>query len=249
VQLYDADARVLCRNVAEYLSVGLLAGEGAIVIVTAEHRTGFAEELHKLGVDTRQAESDSRLLWLDAQRTLGRFMMEGQPDWERFSSVVGAAMSRVRAAAPAGLRAYGEMVGVLWTAGQYTAAIRLEEYWNRLLATDGRFTLFCSYPIDVFAKDFNISGVDALLCDHTHLVPSGGDDALVSAVDRAMDECLGERAPGVRTRMEASRRPARAAMPQAEAMILWIREFLPQDADAILALARQYYSTAQVATA
>src|SRR5690606_12683 len=102
---------------------------------------------------------------------------------------------------------------------------RLEEFWNKLLQKGG-FTLFCSYPIDIFDKEFQISGVDALLCDHTHLIPTGADETLQRAIDQALEERLGERFHGLRLLMKADHRPSWAVLPQAEGMILWLRNNL-----------------------
>ena len=240
VQLHDSDTGLLAGNVAYYLFEGLRIGESAVVIATPEHRDAFTLELVNLGVNTEKAESEGRLLFLDAVRTLGELLIDGQPDWVRFKRVIGAAMSKVQAAGPTGLRAYGEMVGVLWTARKYTAAIRLEEFWNKLLHSGG-FSLFCSYPIDIFTTDFQISGVDSLLCDHTHLIPGYSDEALERALNRAMDERLGGRALGLRLLIKANYRPSWAVLPKAEGIILWLRNNLPHEAEDILSLARRYY--------
>src|SRR5919109_1301881 len=89
------------------------------------------------GADDRaypRAVLEGRLVFLDAEATLSRFMINGEPDGERFEQVVGEAIRGVRASAVQnGVRAYGEMVGVLWSAGQHSAAVRLEELWNQLL--------------------------------------------------------------------------------------------------------------------
>ena len=68
-----------------------------------------------------------------------------------------------------------------------------KEYWNGLLRSSN-ISLFCAYPIDVFGEEFHVENVDALLCAHTHMVPI--DDELESALNRAMNEVLGERVAG-----------------------------------------------------
>jgi hypothetical protein len=240
VQFYDGDATALTRNVSGYLAEGLNMGEGAIVIATAEHRVALLGEIESLGVPVREAMASARLLLLDAQSFLGEFMIEGQPDWDRFQIAIGKVIAAVTASAPAGLRAYGEMVGLLWSSGEYIAATRLEEYWNKLIR-DNHFSLFCSYPIDIFSKDFQITAVDAVLRDHTHLISHGSDEALESAIHRAMDDHLGGQAEGIRRLIKGNYRPAWAAVPKAEGLILWLRNNLPDDADEILKLARRYY--------
>jgi hypothetical protein len=169
-------------------------------------------------------------------------MVDGEPDPARFERIIGEALAGVRTrAVHSGIRAYGEMVGVLWKAGQFSAAVRLEDLWNELLHS-GDVSLFCAYPIDVFSPEFESESVDALLCAHTHLVPT--DSALEGALNRAMDEVLGDRVDDLRRLIQANHRPAWAVIPKPEAIILWLRNNLPGSAERILVLARQYYQLA-----
>jgi hypothetical protein len=130
------------------------------------------------------------------------------------------------------------MVGLLWNAAEYAAAVHLEELWNNLLKKSD-VCLFCAYPIDVFSAEFQVSKVDALLCAHTHLLPV--DDALEGALRRAMDEVLGSRADSLRPLMQSNQRPAWGTLPQSEALVLWLRNNLPGSAEEILTRAREYY--------
>jgi hypothetical protein len=241
VQLYGKDDRLLTRNVARYLSEGLRRGDGLLVIATAEHRGTLVRHLTEERAYSK-AVLEGRLVFLDAETTLNRFLVNGEPDQSRFESIIAEALRGVRSrAVQSGVRAYGEMVGVLWNAGQFAAAVRLEELWNQLLQSSD-VSLFCSYPIDVFSPEFQASSVDALLCAHTHVLPT--DSALEGALNRAMDDVLGTRLEGLRGLMQINHRPAWAAMPKAEAIILWLRNNLPGSADQILNRAREYYQLA-----
>jgi PAS domain S-box-containing protein len=241
VQLYEADEQVLARNVTEYLWEGLKRGEGLLVIATPEHTQIFARQLKSKGADMQAAMRERRLVFLDAQETLARFMVDGQPDWRLFESTVGDAMQAVRGReGHAGLRAYGEMVGVLWKAEQFSPAILLEEFWNKLLQSGG-FKLFCAYPIDVFGKEFHTAAVDALLCAHTHLVPAGNNGDLECALNRAMHEILGSAVEEPEVLAEPEDRVAWAVMPKAESSILSLRSKHPGRADEVLTRARQHY--------
>ncbi len=71
-------------------------------------------------------------------------MRDGLPDPLLFEQPVGnlvrahllsTGRAGARGPAPGGLRAYGEMVAVLWGNGQVLAALALEELWNRLQRT------------------------------------------------------------------------------------------------------------------
>jgi hypothetical protein len=244
VQFYDADEPLLTRNVSDYLLEGLKQGDALLVIATQERNAALAGDLRESGADPDTAIRQPRLLFADAEQTLTRFMVNGQPDWQRFERTIGALIRVVRLQPDhPGLRAYGEMVGVLWKAGQFSAAVRLEQFWNRLLSAHS-FHLFCAYPIDVFGKDFDGATLDPLLCAHTHLLPAARNGDLDSAIERAMDEVLGPNARGLRALIQANYRPNWAAMPAAEAAILWLRQNLPSCADEIVTRARQYFQAA-----
>jgi hypothetical protein len=75
-------------------------------------------------------------------------MVNGNADRQRFIEVVGSVVERASNAG-GGVRAFGEMVALLWAGGNGRAAIELEEFWNDL-AKRFSFALFCAYPMDGF---------------------------------------------------------------------------------------------------
>ena len=240
LQFYQADERPLLENISRYAREGLKNGE-AVLLIAAQHRNeAVARRLEEFGIDTEGALHQGQLTLVDVRQALAGFMREGQPDWQLFHNTIGVTVRESRARVQNGvIRAYGEMVGVLWEAGQFAAAIRLEHYWNELRHS-APFKLFCAYPIDVLGKGFQTPAVDALLSSHTHLLPCGSSGDLEDALNRAMDEVLGTESVGVRSLIEAHQRPSWAEMPSAERMILWLRNNRPEQADQIVDLARQY---------
>jgi hypothetical protein len=245
VQLYQANEGALTRNVCQYLWEGYRRGDGLLVIAGGDHTKGFRDRLEDLGVDSGDAIRDGRLAFFDAQETLSRFIVEGQPDWHRFETVVTTAMRQVRPKDhSAGLRAYGEMVGILWNARQFSAAIHLEQFWNKLLSRSS-FSLYCAYAIDVFSKEFQVSALDGILCAHTHLVPAETNGSLEAAINQAIQDVLGDQAEGLKLLIKANYRPAWAVLPTGEAVVLWLRNNLPDRAGEILDVARRYYDSFQ----
>jgi hypothetical protein len=241
VQLYGSDDRLLTQNVGRFLSEGLKRGDGILVIATLQHRSTLRRRLTE-DASYSSAVLEGRLVFLDAEVTLGRLMIHGVPDQERFHAVVGEVLTGVRnRARHSRVRAYGEMVGLLWKAGAHEAAVQLGRLWNEMLR-NSEASLFCAYPIDVFGPDFQTEKVDELLCSHTHLLPL--EFGLEEALGRAMQEVLGPRLDGLRESMRANHRPAWGRIPPAEALVLWLRNNLPDMADQILARARTYYRRA-----
>jgi hypothetical protein len=241
VQFYKADEPSLNRNVASFLWDGLLRGDGLLVVATPQRRQSLLSHLGWLGADVGLARREGQLAMLDAHELLGRFMFDGQVDAERFLWTIEDALKLAQPRVPdATVCIYGEMVGVLWEAGQRKAAIRLEECWNRFLH-QGRINLFCGYPIDVFASDFRNDHVHDVLCAHTRIVPTGPNGDLGECLDRALDELLGVGAEQVRLSMKAGLRSTGFEMPETENAILWLRGNVPDQADSILASAQRFY--------
>ena len=172
VQLYGEDDQLLANRVGRYLSVGLKRGAGLLVIATPEHTQSIMRWLGDEGNHPDLAVRDGRLVVLDAEATLGRFMVNGEPDRALFAEVIGAALQPVRSRDPrATPRAFGEMVGLLWSRGETAAAVALEGYWNRLLDERG-ISLFCAYPIDVFTGGVEEGALRDLVRAHTHVFAS-----------------------------------------------------------------------------
>ena len=230
----------LIRSVGRYLWEGRKRGDGLLVIATDEHCQALSRELDGLGAETESAIQDKRLLFLDARAILFQLMASGQPDWSMFETVVGAALREV---SPHGddhaPRAYGELVDLLWKARRFTAAIRLEQFWNKLLARSP-FSLYCAYAIDI-DKQFQTDSLDAVLCTHTHLLPGELQGKLETAIDLAIDDILGPKADNVRALIKADHQPSSAIMPRGETTILWLRKKLPEQAEGVIARARDYY--------
>jgi PAS domain S-box-containing protein len=170
VQFYEDD-RFLVGAVAEFLTPGLLAGQGAVVIATDAHREALTAQLERAGVDVDGACFRGRLLLLDAEETLSTFMVGSMPDPELFAATVGSAIEkRLRSSGGVGLRAYGEMVDVLWKSGNPEGALRLEELWNDL-AHVHRFSLLCAYSMGNFYQQSDAALLQAVCERHTHVIP------------------------------------------------------------------------------
>jgi hypothetical protein len=115
----------------------------------------------------------------DANDTLASFMVDGQPNPQKFFRTANAVLDRMRAGrTDVTIRAYGEMVDVLWKDGRDIAAIQLEMLWNRL-ARESELSLLCGYAMANFVEN---AGVKDVCRQHTHLVDPDGT-ARLSNVD------------------------------------------------------------------
>lgn len=195
VQFYDDD-RELARSVGSYLAQTLLAREAGIVIATPEHRAMFEAELVTAGVDAAGAEHEGRLIWLDAAQTLDRFMPSGRVDPCLFQDVIGGLVGEVsRTGRP--IKAYGEMVALLWDKGDVLGAIELEKLWNAL-ARQCVFSLWCAYHGQSLAPHEHADALHEVCHLHTSVVAeatarfAAGADAPLAA-RRFVTSVLGRR--------------------------------------------------------
>jgi DcmR-like sensory protein len=159
----------LSRTVSEFLAEGLATGQPALIIATPEHREAVLQDLRARNIDVEKAQAAGDFEVLDARQVLSTFMVDGMPDAALFKQHVPEAIDRLcRGRKDCTIRAYGEMVDVLWQDGLTAAAIKLEMFWNRLAMTHD-FSLLCGYAMGSFYKDAGMRDV----CDqHSHVVPA-----------------------------------------------------------------------------
>lgn len=182
VQFYETDAFLL-DSLSGFIEVGLTTGEGCIVVATGEHREGLEERLKKKGLDLVAACLQGDYLALDADETLAQFMVDGEPDPQRFSEVISGLIER---AAKNGrhVRIFGEMVALLWVRGERKAAVSLEVLWNELHTMASPFLLFCAYATSYFARDEYEELFTEICKQHSHVIPDESYTLLTSPDDR-----------------------------------------------------------------
>jgi len=139
VHFYEDDTD-LTDHIMAYIDSGLSTGSSVIVIA----RSPFLNQLKARWLPLL----GDRFVGLDASDTLSELVTAGRPDRERFMRLIGTLVSEL-AARTRHVYVFGEMVGLLWGAKQYDAALELEDFWNDL---SGRvpFTLLCAYPSAAF---------------------------------------------------------------------------------------------------
>jgi hypothetical protein len=165
VRFYES-RHSLAGMVGQFLGEGFVAGLPAVVIATPEHLDGIKSVLTARFFDVARLEAAGDLIMVDAEATLARFMVDGMPDPAGFRDAVTPLIERAsRGRKDCLIRAYGEMVDVLWKAGHTVAAVRLETLWNQL-AQSHAFALLCGYSMGHFYKDAAHREICAL---HTHV--------------------------------------------------------------------------------
>jgi hypothetical protein len=206
VQFYGRDDD-LAASVADYLLGALKNGGVAIVIATAAHRRAFETLLARAGIDLPAAAASGCYLALDARETVSEFMAAEHPDSADFDRVIGGLIARTCATGRP-VRAYGEMVALLWDDGLVSGAIQLEALWNDL----GRrhsFSLFCGYPAEAVTREGHVDAFAEVCRLHREVVgtpPGAGTTHAVPGAQRTFGYSIGAPASARHFAVDAVRR-------------------------------------------
>jgi hypothetical protein len=160
----------LLDEVADFMDGALRRGDAGVVIATPLHRQGIDRRLQR----AREAVGaehwfPGEFIALDADETLQRFMREDWPDETLFMEVIGDVLKRASRDGARSVRAFGEMVALLFERRQQAAAVRLEELWNAL-SQQQAFSLYCAYPLNLFTRSEDRLAFHRVCSTHTHVL-------------------------------------------------------------------------------
>jgi hypothetical protein len=243
VQLYQ-DERFLSRAVCRFAASAIANGEGVILVPTHAHWQAFRPRLEAEGVDVDAAQARNQLTVVDADELLPRFMRDTIPDAPLFMGLAADVIAQARAANTGSRRVrwWGEMVNVLWERGDAAASMRLEDLFDQL-AHEQDLAIFCSFLMDNFDGDVHLKMLPRLGQNHSHLIPVEDYARLERAVSRALVETVGIAEADVLEGRLLGRDPGRFHMPRSQALLLALRDVLPEVADRVLERTRRLYAT------
>jgi signal transduction histidine kinase/CheY-like chemotaxis protein len=181
VQFYEEDGYLL-NSLSGFIGSAINSGDGALVVATGDHREGLDGLLRANGLDLVSARERGQYVCLDAAETLSKFMVNGSPEPKRFTKVIGNVIENITDGRNC-VRAFGEMVALLWAEGNYAAAIRLEELWNDL-QKNYSFSLFCAYPMNGFSGEKFVEPLAGVCTAHSRVIPAESYADLVNHDDR-----------------------------------------------------------------
>jgi hypothetical protein len=170
VQIYENDDAFL-DLLTGYISAGIDAGESVVIIATAHHLTSINQRLTSIGVPVTGLIASSQYIALDAEEMLSKFMVNGWPDENLFNHLISDVLTKAKSRGRK-VRAFGEMVAILWAKGQVGATVRLEHLWNKFSENEA-FALFCAYPKSGFTQDATES-VMHICGAHSKMITSAG---------------------------------------------------------------------------
>jgi hypothetical protein len=147
VQLYDNEDAFL-DMLAGFAGSGFNAGDSVILIATASHLETLAKRMKAHGIHVDSLIANNQYIPLEAEQTLSKLLNNGRPDEQLFMQVVGDTIKRAKKNNRK-VRAFGEMVAILWERGEHEATIELEQLWNKFCGHEA-LTRFCAFPRNAF---------------------------------------------------------------------------------------------------
>src|SRR5262245_41760696 len=180
----------LAKSASRFLEEGIRNGSPAVLIAAQSTRDYFTLHIQNAGFDVDELVSSGLLTILDAESIIESLMKYSVPDWDDFNRLVGAAVVRASRGARHTPRVYGELVNPLWQSGRERAAIRIEEYWNKL-ARKHRFSLFCGYVMDCHDRAAYSGPLHEIGRTHATVIASEDDTPFSRALEKACSEVYG----------------------------------------------------------
>lgn len=166
LQIYETDNEFI-TSLEGFVSGGIAAGEAVVVIATPEHLRALNDRLRKRSLDLFSLMLQDQYIPLSAEETLAQFMINGWPDQNLFYHLLTNLLLRARKK-DRRVRAFGEMVALLWAKGFSGATVHLEHLWTQYCESE-EFSLFCAYPKAGFTED-PIESIHQICGCHSKLI-------------------------------------------------------------------------------
>ena len=143
---FHADEGMLIDQIWNFVSPALLAGDPVILIAGSARLAKLESRLarHRWS-EGLPLNAGSRCTMLDAEQALSRITVNGQISEQRFHEVIGAVVAQAAEQGSSRIKAYGEMVALLYAKQEEEAAVRLERFWNTLIGRHP-LSLLCACP-------------------------------------------------------------------------------------------------------
>ena len=156
VQVYDDDLTYI-DLLEGFVTGGFAANDCVIVIATEEHLHALEDRLTFKGYNVFELKLMDQYVPLKARETLNEFMINNWPDEVLFRHLMSWHIAKAHAR-KRHVRAFGEMVVLLWAQGNNGATVQLEHLWNKISQLEG-LGLFFAYPRKIITQ----SAVESIL--------------------------------------------------------------------------------------
>jgi hypothetical protein len=237
VQLYQDDD-FYGEAISHFAAEGIVRGESIILVATQPHWQNISGRLRAKGFDCEALFRRGQLTLLDADTTLPKFMVGNLPDGDIFKPLARQTIAKARAGGKfPRVRWWGEMVNVLYVAGNKRGSHRLEELFDEV-AHQESIAIFCSFLMDKFDPSIYEEAFGNVCSTHSHVIPADDYARHRLTVNRAVADVVGD-IRGAMLQSLISWKNVPSHMPSSQALLLWLREHMPEQFAPVLARARE----------
>ena len=166
VQVYENE-KIFLDTLEGFAGTGFLANDSVVIIATSKHLDALNSRLRSQGFDLDARIAADQYIPIDAEDLLSLLVVDGWIDENIFNSFITDIVNRAKQR-NGKVRAFGEMVAVLWEQGNCGATVQLENLWNELHGKSP-FTLFCAYPKTGFSQSAHDS-IDTICKQHAKVI-------------------------------------------------------------------------------
>jgi len=170
VQVYETE-KIFLDTLEGFAGTGFLANDSVVIIATSSHLDELNARLRSQGFDLNALTAADQYIPIDAEDLLSILLVDGWIDEGIFNSFISDIVNRAKQR-NGKVRAFGEMVAVLWGQGNCGATVQLENLWNQLHGKSP-FTLFCAYPKTGFTQSASDS-IDIICKQHGKVIDGYG---------------------------------------------------------------------------
>lgn len=172
LQVYEDESEFI-EALSQFVMDGMRSGEGVIVIATRMHLRRLEDHLRARGIDIPAFIRANQYIPRIASEMLSKFMVQHEdgtswPNEEAFGRFVTDLIKTARGRMGRPVRAFGELVALLWAQGNVGATVRLEHLWEKL-CREHAFSLFCAYPKVGLTENTRVA-MDAICACHSRML-------------------------------------------------------------------------------
>lgn len=166
VQFYENDG-IFLNTLEGFVGSGIIAHESIIVLATKSHIEALNERLQRQGFDLNKLRDEDSYLAIEVEEVFSQILINGWLDEARFNNYVVNLLNRAGKGGRK-VRAFGELVAVLWEQGHCGVTVQLENLWHKLYHKL-QFNLYCAYPKIGFTNSPGDS-MDMLCKSHSQII-------------------------------------------------------------------------------
>ncbi|HSZ85264.1 MAG TPA: MEDS domain-containing protein [Puia sp.] len=166
VHVYEND-ETLINSLSKFVIGGIKIGDTSIVIATEVHLNGLKNSIKNQGYNVEMLQDLNLFMPLNTSDILSKFMVNNWPDDSLFEKTISEIIDKVPHDSHK-IRAFGEMVSILWDEELHGATIYLEHLWNKF-CSQHPMCLLCAYPKKAF-RDNYASSLQHICKSHSKMI-------------------------------------------------------------------------------